>query len=152
MRHDPSSNLKDIVMMTRRQMAVTTLGGLATALTGATVLRAAKPPVPADWARLDRLPDTPEVENAGDVAVLLVHGKTKDYGAQMRILSKSLGVLNAGHAGRDIDLSDTGGSGVAEGVVAVVAEIRRRGLGYDQNVRALTRAMGVLSEEHRVAS
>ncbi len=110
---------------------------------------------PLDYVDLDRLPDTTGVTALATTVAEMVRHRPRsdsdaDYGAAMRILSKSLGVLCEEHrTGRPVPLKEPSG-GVATAIAAVLKEVHGSSLGHDERVRALVHATGTLSEEHRV--
>jgi hypothetical protein len=112
--------------------------------------------VEVDYAQLDQMPEPPEVESGVTAVVATVNtyfqGEDIRYGCRVRILSKSLAVLNEEHKiGQKLDLDFSHGPGcVSHGINTVVTMIRDMRLDYASSVRILCHALGVISEQHRI--
>jgi hypothetical protein len=140
--------------MNRRESLAGIAGTFATAFYPIAA-SAAPAGMPVDYATLDRRPDAPRVEGLAASIVGLARGGNnsgRDYGASMRVLSKALAVLNEEERdGIELCLDDERSNCVSGRINRVVLLVRGSGLNYPSSVRALTHAMGVLSEEHRTA-
>jgi hypothetical protein len=138
--------------MNRREALLAAAGATGLAL-GARAAGLTCPPGPASWTDLDRRPDTGAVQSAIEAVLERVRRPQdqSNYGTRVRILTKTLGVVNEEERGLRLTLATPEG-GVARGIADVLGIVRQRGLTYPETVRVLCKALGVLSEEHRVAA
>lgn len=116
------------------------------------------PPAPTqpDYGTLDRMPDTAEIELLVPVLVEIARKRhpgdePDEYGAQIRVLSKTLGVFNEIERSGWQFSPEWGVSGVSDGINDAVIAIRGMHLDYRSIVRLLSHAIGEVSERFRLS-
>jgi hypothetical protein len=89
---------------------------------------------------------------ATDIVKILRNNNHLDYGSKMRVLSKSLAVINADNKDVEklLDPQEDCESSVSGGINTIVNILRKADLYYIDQVDVLTHVMGFISEEHRI--